>query len=102
MGVIFVCILLGLWYVWHTNMWNVQMLVPLFTPSEFTTATSSPQLSIPDEWSADIAAEGDWLEQIDEETRLCFEAELGSERVAEIEAGDMPTTMEMWRGSQCL
>ena len=100
MGVLFVGLLLGAWYVWETNLWNVRTVAPLVLPNDPETATSSASglLQLP------VLLEDPeyWLEQMDASTRECLVAIFGEARVAEIEAGAEPTTAELVAGIECL
>ncbi len=94
MGLLFVSLLFGMWYVWHTNLWNVRMVTPLLVPSDQTiAATTTPTPLQVSEY---------WIEQVDDETRACFVTLFGEERVQEIEAGASPTVSELADGVTCI
>lgn len=102
MGVIFLLLIFGAWYIWQTNFWNVQMLAPLFTTSELSMFSATSTAPLPEQFSAALEGENGWIEQFDEATRKCFEERFGEERVGQIEAGDTPTMNEVWQGASCL
>lgn len=102
MGVIFLLILFGLWYVWQANLWNIQMLAPLFVPSELSIVTGTSSISLPDQLTSMWDGEENWTEQFDAETLRCFEELFGTERVQQIQAGDTPTVSEVWQGAVCV
>ena len=78
------------------------MLAPLFTPSESSMFIATSSVSLPEQWTAVLNSDKNWIEQFDEATRKCFAERFGEERVVQIEAGDIPTASEIWQGARCL
>ena len=93
MGVLFLFVLAAIWYIWSANLWNVQALrtvwqldSEVFLSSTSTDATTVPTIN----WSA-----------LDDETRACLVALFGEERLAVVEEGAQPTTLEITQGLVC-
>lgn len=94
MGALFLGILIGLWYVWETNLWNVRTIAPLVLPGDNGTISTTVPVLLQE-------PEG-WVEQLEADTRECFVELFGDERVLAIEAGASLTGSELMVGAECL
>ena len=107
LGVIFFIIILLGAYFFITDPLNLKPLL-FGTDGEETVAGDGvdkhPHLN--EEQEAALETIGvdpaDVPSEITPEQEACFEEKLGEERVAEIEAGDSPTTMEMMKAQSCI
>lgn len=105
MGVLFLFLLAGVWYVWHANVWNVQALGPVLLPGDipgWTATSTDAEAGAQAVWLESVGLEPGGLSDLSEATRVCFVDQLGEERVQEIEAGALPNPLEITKGLGCI
>ena len=107
LGVIFFVLICAGAYVWVTDTYGIRSLVGVFTGMDVDITPSAvdknPMLSPVQEAALEQAGidPATVPTTISADQEACATAKLGAARVAEIQAGDVPTPLEIATASEC-
>lgn len=125
LGLVFFLLLLGVAYIWFSNIWQVQTLAklwlnasaPVVQPSGEQATTTAPATAPTNEDSTSTSArtsqaqteamteagvDESYFTSLSDAEIQCFRDRLGDARVDEIIDGAMPTTAEIISGLSCV